>query len=93
MIQIERPRKKEYIEHIQEIVHWMGWGPFKITYSGDYFQELYDLAVELIKCGHAYVDHQTPEEVKEYREKKKKKARFSMEKSTYCRVFKCCLMK
>eukprot|EP01018_Ginkgo_biloba_P011028 Gb_30862 [translate_table: standard] len=62
--------KKEYIEHIQEIVNWMGWKPFKVTYSSDYFQELYDLAVELIKRGRAYVDHQTPEEVKEYREKK-----------------------
>lgn len=62
--------KKEYIDHIQEIVHWMGWRPFKITYSSDYFQELYDLAVELIKRGYAYVDHQTPEEIKAYRETK-----------------------
>ncbi|EFH64913.1 predicted protein [Arabidopsis lyrata subsp. lyrata] len=52
--------KSEYITHIEEIVNWMGWKPFK----------LYDLAVELIRRGHAYVDHQTGEEVKEYREKK-----------------------
>ncbi|KAK6157691.1 hypothetical protein DH2020_011939 [Rehmannia glutinosa] len=38
--------KKEYIDHIEEIVGWMGWEPFKITYSSDYFQELYELAVE-----------------------------------------------
>ncbi|EYU33108.1 hypothetical protein MIMGU_mgv1a018809mg, partial [Erythranthe guttata] len=50
--------KKEYIDHIEEIVGWMGWAPFKITYTSDYFQELYDLAVELIRRGHAYVDHQ-----------------------------------
>ncbi|KAG6533297.1 hypothetical protein ZIOFF_007164 [Zingiber officinale] len=62
--------KKEYIDHIQEIVQWMGWQPFKVTHTSDYFQELYDLAVELIRRGLAYVDHQTPEEVKEYREKK-----------------------
>lgn len=62
--------KKEYIEHIQEIVQWMGWQPFKVTYTSNYFQELYDLAVELIRRGLAYVDHQSPEEVKEYREKK-----------------------
>ncbi|KAG5077469.1 hypothetical protein JHK82_056164 [Glycine max] len=62
--------KKEYIDHIEEIVQWMGWKPFKITYTSDYFQELYELAVELIKKGHAYVDHQTPDEIKEYREKK-----------------------
>ncbi|KAL7589078.1 hypothetical protein Lser_V15G37115 [Lactuca serriola] len=62
--------KKEYIDHIEEIVGWMGWKPFKITYTSDYFQELYDLAVELIRRGHAYVDHQSGDEIKEYREKK-----------------------
>ncbi|GLT91827.1 hypothetical protein SLE2022_096980 [Rubroshorea leprosula] len=62
--------KQEYIDHIKEIVEWMGWKPFKITYTSDYFQELYELAVELIRRGHAYVDHQTPDEIKEYREKK-----------------------
>ncbi|CAI5464953.1 unnamed protein product [Closterium sp. Yama58-4] len=61
--------KQEYIDHIEEIVAWLGWKPFKITYSSDYFQELYDLAVQLIKSGHAYVDHQTAEEIKLYREK------------------------
>ncbi|KAF5183264.1 glutamine--tRNA ligase [Thalictrum thalictroides] len=50
--------KKEYIDHIEEIVEWMGWTPFKITYTSNYFQDLYDLAVELIQRGHAYVDHQ-----------------------------------
>lgn len=30
----------------------------QITYTSDYFQDLYDLAVELIRRGHAYVDHQ-----------------------------------
>ncbi|KAA8529143.1 hypothetical protein F0562_034058 [Nyssa sinensis] len=43
----------------------MVWEPFKITYTSDYFQDLYDLAVELIRRGHAYVDHKTPEEIKE----------------------------
>ncbi|XP_077213013.1 glutamine-tRNA ligase, putative / glutaminyl-tRNA synthetase, putative / GlnRS isoform X2 [Tasmannia lanceolata] len=62
--------KKEYIDHIEEVVQWMGWEPFKVTYTSDYFQDLYDLAVELIRRGHAYVDHQLPEEIKEYREKK-----------------------
>ncbi|KAL9238975.1 hypothetical protein vseg_013338 [Gypsophila vaccaria] len=62
--------KKEYIDHIEEIVRWMGWEPHKITYTSDYFQDLYDLAVELIRRGHAYVDHQTADEVKEFREKK-----------------------
>eukprot|EP00271_Cylindrocystis_brebissonii_P006049 TRINITY_DN18593_c0_g1_i1.p1 TRINITY_DN18593_c0_g1~~TRINITY_DN18593_c0_g1_i1.p1 ORF type:complete len:827 (+),score=177.56 TRINITY_DN18593_c0_g1_i1:274-2754(+) len=61
--------KQEYIDHIQEIVGWLGWKPYKVTYSSDYFQELYDLAVELIKRGCAYVDHQTGEEIKDFREK------------------------
>ncbi|XP_065854726.1 glutamine--tRNA ligase-like [Euphorbia lathyris] len=56
--------KKEYMDHIEEIVDWMGWKPFKITYTSDYFQDIYDLAVELIRRGHAYVDHQTPDEIK-----------------------------
>ncbi|RRT77680.1 hypothetical protein B296_00028294 [Ensete ventricosum] len=43
---------------------------YQVTYTSDYFEELYDLAVKLIHKGLAYVDHQSPEEVKEYREKK-----------------------
>eukprot|EP00959_Pyramimonas_sp_CCMP1952_P265918 5559933-Pyramimonas_sp.AAC.1 len=58
----------EYIAHIQEIVKWMGWKPWKITYSSDYFQELYDFAVELIRKDKAYVDHQTKEEIVASRE-------------------------
>jgi glutaminyl-tRNA synthetase len=50
--------KQEYIDHIEEIVAWMGWTPWKITYASDYFQRLYDYAVQLIKAGHAYVCHQ-----------------------------------
>ena len=62
--------KLEYIEHIQDIVAWMGWKPWKITYSSDYFTELYDFAVELIKRGHAYVCHQTKDEIEASREKR-----------------------
>lgn len=62
--------KQEYIDHIQEIVSWLGWAPWKITYSSDYFEQLYDLAVKLIKTGHAYVCHQTGDEIKDYRERR-----------------------
>ncbi len=62
--------KKEYIDHIKEITSWLGWAPWKITYSSDYFDELYDLAVRLIKSGHAYVCHQTSEEIKASRERR-----------------------
>ena len=62
--------KQEYIDHIQDIIQWLGWEPFKITYSSDYFHELHALAVQLIKSGHAYVCHQNGDEIKESREKK-----------------------
>lgn len=45
----------EFIDHIKEIVTWLGYTPFKTTASSDYFQELYDYAVELIKRDKAYV--------------------------------------
>ena len=50
-----------YFESILEIVRWLGFEPWKITYSSDYFQELYDLAVELIKRDKGYVCHCTGE--------------------------------
>ena len=62
--------KQENIDHIQEIVTWLGWAPWKITYSSDYFDQLFDLAVRLIKSGHAFVCHQTGDEIKEYRERR-----------------------
>jgi len=41
-----------------------GYTPYKVTHSSDYFQELYDLAVELIRRGQAYVCHQRADEIK-----------------------------
>ncbi|KAI0563394.1 Glutamine--tRNA ligase [Gracilaria domingensis] len=55
--------KTEYIEAIIEMVKWMGHEPVRITYSSDYFEELYNLAVELIRRGKAYVCHQTGDEI------------------------------
>lgn len=62
--------KGEYIDNILENVFWLGHKPSQITYSSEYFQQLYDLAVQLIKKGKAYVCHQTGAEIKESREKK-----------------------
>jgi glutaminyl-tRNA synthetase len=45
----------------------MGHKPWKITYASDYFPQLYDFAIELIKKGKAYVCHQTKQEVAEGR--------------------------
>jgi glutaminyl-tRNA synthetase len=49
---------QEYIDHIQEIVSWMGWSPWQITYASQYFAKLHAYAVQLIKAGKAFVCHQ-----------------------------------
>ncbi|KAI0729306.1 glutaminyl-tRNA synthetase [Fomitopsis betulina] len=52
-----------YFESILETVRWLGYEPWKITYSSDYFNKLYELAVELIKRDKGYVCHCTGEEI------------------------------
>lgn len=54
----------EYFESIKNMVAWLGFKPWKITYSSDYFDKLYELAETLIKNGKAYVCHCTAEEIK-----------------------------
>lgn len=51
------PEKEEgrYFQSILETVRWLGFEPWKITYSSDNFQRLYELAVELTRRGKAYV--------------------------------------
>ena len=58
----------EYIESIKRDVRWLGydWGD-RLHYASDYFENLYDYAVELIKAGKAYVCDLTAEETREYR--------------------------
>ena len=46
----------------------MGWKPCRVTYTSDYFDELYDLAVKLIRKGLAYVCHQSKAEIEASRE-------------------------
>jgi glutaminyl-tRNA synthetase len=62
--------KDEFIEGIKYDVEWMGFKWWKLTHTSDYFQELYDFAVQLIKSGRAYVCHQKKAEVKEFRSQK-----------------------
>ena len=72
--------KQIYIDNIEENVKWMQFKPWKITYSSDYFQELYELAIKMIKNGDAYVCHQTGEQIeaerKTFRAKKPKPSPF-----------------
>ncbi|KAJ1734604.1 Glutaminyl-tRNA synthetase [Coemansia biformis] len=59
--------EQEYVESILDTVRWLGFEPDKILYSSDYFQQLYELAVELTERGLAYVCHCTGEEINEQR--------------------------
>ena len=58
----------EYVDSIQEDIRWLGfsWGDRRF-YASDYFERLYEYAVELIKKGLAYVDDLTAEEIRAYR--------------------------
>jgi glutaminyl-tRNA synthetase len=64
------PTKEEqrYIDAIKEDIRWLGydWGEHEY-HASDYFEQLHDWAVELIKQGKAYVDDLTMEEIREYR--------------------------
>eukprot|EP01101_Sappina_pedata_P001268 TRINITY_DN11369_c0_g1_i1.p1 TRINITY_DN11369_c0_g1~~TRINITY_DN11369_c0_g1_i1.p1 ORF type:complete len:773 (+),score=368.15 TRINITY_DN11369_c0_g1_i1:30-2321(+) len=60
----------EYIDGIINNVDWMGFKPYKITYSSDYFSQLHAFAVELIKKNKAYICHETAEEMSEGRQMK-----------------------
>jgi len=58
----------EYVDSIQEDVRWLGWDWGKnMFFASDYFDQLYEFAVELIKKGRAYVCDLTQEEVRKYR--------------------------
>lgn len=55
---------QEFIDHIVKNVKWLGFEPYKITASSDYFQELYEAAIVLIKKGKAYVCFQNVEDAR-----------------------------
>jgi glutaminyl-tRNA synthetase len=56
--------EQEYVDAIKKDVTWLGYKWEKELYSSDYFQQLYDWAVLLIKDGKAYVDSQSSEEMR-----------------------------
>ena len=53
----------EYVDSIMEDIQWLGFHWENVYYASDYFQQLWDFAVQLIKEGKAYVDEQSAEEV------------------------------
>ena len=57
----------EYVDAIKEDIQWLGYQWGKELYASDYFDQLYDFAIELIKKGKAYVDDLTADQIREYR--------------------------
>ncbi len=57
----------EYVNSIEEDVRWLGWQWDKRLWASDYFDTMYDAAVELIKQGKAYVCSLTADEIRAYR--------------------------
>jgi glutaminyl-tRNA synthetase len=64
------PTKEEqkYIDAIIEDIRWLGWDwEDRLFFASDYFEQMYDYAVQLIEAGKAYVDDLSAEEIREYR--------------------------
>src|ERR1700681_2198343 len=57
----------EYVDAIKEDVEWLGFSWDALLYASDYFEALFQFAVELIKSGKAYVDSLKADEIREYR--------------------------
>jgi glutaminyl-tRNA synthetase len=59
--------EEEFVEAIKDDVRWLGFSWRDLRFASDYFEQLFDYAVELIGAGKAYVCELTPEQVREYR--------------------------
>src|SRR5215471_14333666 len=59
--------EQEYVDAIQRDVRWLGFEWDGLYYASDYFDQLYEWAIKLIKDGKAYVDDLTAEEIRQYR--------------------------
>src|SRR5947208_3234648 len=59
--------EEEYVKSIEGDVRWLGFNPAAVTWASDYFQQMYDWGVDLIKKGLAYVDDLSADQIREYR--------------------------
>jgi len=59
--------EQEYVDSIQKDVRWLGFEWERLCYASDYFGQLYEWALQLIKAGKAYVDDLSAEEIRQYR--------------------------
>jgi glutaminyl-tRNA synthetase len=58
----------EYVESIMEDIRWLGFDwEHRLFYASDYFEQLYEFALQLIKAGKAYVDSLSADEIRDYR--------------------------
>src|SRR3989338_4933139 len=57
----------EYVDAIKEDVAWLGFRWTELLFASDYFERIYQFAVQLIRQGQAYVDSLTAEEIREHR--------------------------
>ncbi|MBN2461517.1 MAG: glutamine--tRNA ligase/YqeY domain fusion protein [Candidatus Cloacimonetes bacterium] len=58
----------EYVEAIKDDIHWLGYDwEDRLYFASDYFDQMYSYAVQLVKSGRAYVDSQTPDEIRKNR--------------------------
>ncbi|MGA8090291.1 MAG: glutamine--tRNA ligase/YqeY domain fusion protein [Terracidiphilus sp.] len=59
--------EQEYVDSIQKDVRWLGFDWERLCYASDYFPQLYDWALKLIRAGKAYVDDLTADEIRQHR--------------------------
>ena len=59
--------EQEYVDSIQADVRWLGFEWERLCYASDYFPQLYEWALKLIRAGKAYVDDLTADEIRRYR--------------------------
>jgi len=59
--------EQEYVDSIQADVRWLGFEWDRLCYASDYFPQLYEWALRLIKAGKAYVDDLTADEIRQHR--------------------------
>jgi glutaminyl-tRNA synthetase len=59
--------EQEYVDSIQKDVRWLGFEWERLCYASDYFHQLYEWALQLIRAGKAYVDDLTADEIRQYR--------------------------
>ena len=59
--------EQEYVDSIQKDVRWLGFEWERLCYASDYFGQLYEWALQLIRAGKAYVDDLTADQIRQYR--------------------------